>query len=55
MVVKTQKDLDYILVYPKALLPQHLVIEFENADFKGRDHYEPVLQGRDGEYVLKTS
>lgn len=55
MVVKSQKDLDYILVYPKALLPQHLVIDFEGADFKGRNHYMPVVQGRDNEYVLKTS
>lgn len=55
MVVKSQKDLDYVLVYPKALLPQHLVIDFEGADFKDCTHYMPVTQGRANEYVLKTS
>lgn len=55
MIVKSQRELDYVLIYPTSLLPSRLRVDFDNPDFKGRSMYSPVPEGMQGEYVLSTA
>lgn len=57
MVVTDQETLDKllmtVLITPKCFRPEKIFIAFKPYDLKGSTLYVPVVEGRDGEMILR--